>query len=323
MGTASETAAHHLVRQVPTARMGERVGAVLDRLPGERFDITEMVCVVDGNGLLKGIIRLPDLLAASAELRVEAVMIGEPPAVLPEEDQEAVAEKALKNGLTAIPVIDLQGVFLGLVPPLTLMRILRREHVQDLERFTGILDGTNAAREALEDHPLRRVRHRLPWLLVGLFGSSLATFIVARFEQVLTDRVAVAFFIPGLVYLADAIGTQTEAIAVRGLSFSPHSLRQLLCWELLTGALIGSLLGLLAFPAIVVFFGDIRLAIAVLMALLAAGCSAAGVGLFFPWLLSRMGLDPAFGSGPLATIFQDILSLLVYFLIVVALLPPA
>jgi magnesium transporter len=63
-------------------------------------------------------------------------------------------------------------------------------------------------------------RDRLPWLLVGLMGSVLATFVMTRFEHTLQSQVVIAFFVPGLVYLADAIGTQTEAIAVRGLSLS-------------------------------------------------------------------------------------------------------
>lgn len=86
------------------------------------------------------------------------------------------------------------------------------------------------------------------------------------------------------------------------------------------GLLIGLVLGALAFPAVLLGYGDMRLALAVGAAILVAGGIATSVGLVFPWLLMRFGTDPAFGSGPVATIIQDVLSLLTYFLIVTVLL---
>jgi magnesium transporter len=139
---------------------------------------------------------------------------------------------------------------------------------------------------------------------------------MARFEHLLKARLAVAFFIPGIVYLADAIGTQTEAIAVRGLSLSRASLRDLLTGELRTGLLIGTVLGALSFPAVFLAFGDGWLALAVALALLTAGTTATTIGLLFPWVLAYAGKDPALGSGPVATIIQDVLSLLIYFMLV-------
>jgi magnesium transporter len=236
--------------------------------------------------------------------------------VSPEEDQEQVAGVAIQHGIAEVPVVDAQGRFLGVVPPLALIEILRREHVEDLHRFTGILSENSHARSALEAPAIRRARDRLPWLLVGLLGSILATFVVSRFEQALEARVAIAFFVPGLVYLADAIGTQTEAVAVRGLSFSNAPLRVLLAGELKAGLLIGLILGVLILPAVWVVFGDLCLAVAVALALFAAGGVATSIGLFLPWLLSQAGKDPAFGSGPVATIIQDVLSLLIYFTII-------
>jgi magnesium transporter len=80
-----------------------------------------------------------------------------------------------------------------------------------------------------------------------------------------------------------------------------------------TGALIGLVLAALALPMVWAVFGEIRLAVAVALALGAASTIAAMLGLVLPWLLSRLRLDPAYGSGPLATIIQDVLSLLIYF----------
>jgi magnesium transporter len=143
---------------------------------------------------------------------------------------------------------------------------------------------------------------------------------VAQFETVLAANVAIAFFVPGIVYLADAIGTQTEAITVRGLSLSHARIGVLLAGEMRTGLLMGLLLGVIAAGAAWLLVGDARLALAVGLSLLVASALAASIGLALPWLLDRFGRDPAYGSGPLATILQDLLSIAVYFLVVEALL---
>jgi len=88
--------------------------------------------------------------------------------------------------------------------------------------------------------------------------------------------------------------------------------------ELATGAMLGILLGLAVIPAALWLGASTGLAVAVAVALFAAGATASGVGLVFPWILSRLGLDPAYGSGPVATVVQDLLTLLVYFACVVA-----
>ncbi|HSC94467.1 MAG TPA: magnesium transporter, partial [Burkholderiales bacterium] len=156
-------------------------------------------------------------------------------------------------------------------------------------------------------------RHRLPWLIAGLAGGAVATAAMAGFEATIERVVAVAFFVPALVYLADAIGTQSEAIAVRGLSLTRAGIRHLLAGELRTGMLIGVALAVIAFPLVVIAFGDARLAAAVSTSIFIAGSVAAGIGIGLPWLLARRGLDPAYGSGPVATVIQDILTILVYF----------
>jgi magnesium transporter len=163
---------------------------------------------------------------------------------------------------------------------------------------------------------MRRVRHRLPWLLAGLGGAALATAAMAGFESTLSTHIAVAFFVPGIVYLADAIGTQSEAVAVRGLSLTRAGIGHLLGGELRTGMAIGAMLGLVAFLPVWVAFGELRLAASVAIAIFAAGAMAAALGLLLPWLIAWLGRDPALGSGPLATVIQDILSLLVYLTVV-------
>lgn len=150
-------------------------------------------------------------------------------------------------------------------------------------------------------------------------GSALATAMMTRFEAALALHIAVAFFIPAIVYLADAIGTQSEAVAVRGISLTSADLAQLLVSELCTGVLLGVALGSLAYPLVWLAFGSSALAATVATALVAASSIATTIGFLLPWLFARLGYDPALGSGPVATVVQDVLSLLIYFLIASAL----
>ena len=309
-----ETSADHVDPQAVLAHPGETAVVVRARIRQRHRANWDLVCVVEQDGRLLGTLTATELLALPDDADLgAAAMRRHGPRVLPGTDQEMMASMALHHGVAAVPVVDSVGRLVGVVGPARLMAILRREHVEDLHRLAGITREADHAREAIEEPPLRRARHRLPWLIVGLGGSMVATFVVARFESALTAKPALAFFVPGLVYLADAIGTQSEAVAVRGLSLSHVSLARLIGGELRTGLLIGLVLALLAFPMVWLAFGELRLAAAVTIALAGASTLASVLGLLLPWLLARFGSDPAYGSGPLATIVQDVLSLLIYF----------
>jgi magnesium transporter len=164
---------------------------------------------------------------------------------------------------------------------------------------------------AAEEPLARRLVHRLPWLAIGLLGAAFSAWLLGLFEGRLSDDVRLAFFIPGVVYLADAVGTQTEALVIRGLSVGVP-FRRTMRLEAMTGPIIGGLLGAASFPAVWLAWGA-TLALTVSLSLVAACAMATVVGVALPWAMARSGRDPAFGSGPLATVVQDLLSLLTYF----------
>ena len=311
----AETAARHLARRVPTASASASADEALSALRQQTFDTADAIYVVDADRRLEGLVPMLRLLSAPGSASIAEIMVRDPPRCHAGTDQEHVAMMARRHRVSSVPVVDDGGRLLGVVPALAILDVLRREHIEDLHRLAGIVRETSHVLDALEEPPVRRLRHRLPWLMVGLGGSVLATAVVAQFEAALNERVALAFFIPAIVYLADAIGTQTETITVRGLSLGLPPFRRLLAGEIGTGLLIGLVLGGLAIPAVLLAFGDAWLALAVGIAILVAGTIATSVGLVFPWLLARFGADPAFGSGPVATIVQDVLSLLTYFVV--------
>jgi magnesium transporter len=82
--------------------------------------------------------------------------------------------------------------------------------------------------------------------------------------------------------------------------------------EIVTGVLLGAVLGAISYPLVMAWFGS-EVALTVAASICTASTVATAVAMFLPWLLSRVGLDPAFGSGPLSTVVQDLLSLTIYF----------
>jgi magnesium transporter len=311
----SETAGHLALRRVPVVPATESVGGVRGLLRSENFETVDLVLLTDPSGRYIASVELRRLVECDDTTALESIGRADWPVVPAELDQEQAADIAIGRSVTVLPVIASNGRPIGLIPAHTLLDVLGREHSEDIYLMAGIMRDKAGARHALEDPPLRRVASRLPWLLAGLALSSVATAVMVRFETALQSNVMIAFFIPGLVYLTDAIGTQTEAIAVRGLSVRSKPLLKLLWSEIVTGGTIGAVLGLAAMLAVGLVFGNIAIAVGVGISLAAAGVLASGIGLLFPWTLSRIGLDPAFGAGPVATIVQDVLTIVIYFLV--------
>jgi magnesium transporter len=263
-----------------------------------------------------GVVKIEDLLAAPGRTVLGDLMDRDAPVVAPGIDQEVAAWRAVRHAESALAVVNTDGHFVGLIPPHRLLAVLLSEHEEDLSRLGGFTRSTAAARSTSEEPVPRRFRHRFPWLLVGLVGALLAADFVGWFESELQHKVMLAFFIPGIVYLADAVGTQTETVVVRGLSVGV-GFRKMVGRELLAGLAIGSALAAVAGPLVWLRWGEADVALAVGLSVLGACSTATLAAMTLPWLLDTLGLDPAFGSGPLATVIQDLLSILIYFAIAV------
>ena len=178
---------------------------------------------------------------------------------------------------------------------------------------------TNQQKEYTEEDVIKEridhlIEHRIPWLFLGLLGGLLTTVIVSKYEAILSADVRLAFFIPIIVYLSDAIGTQTETIYVRELSenkeinFAKYIFKESVIGFGL-GIISGTLLGLFAAYWLTSSAIGFTLGLTMLINLTFAPVLA----VFIPNILYKRRADPALGSGPIATIIQDLLSLLVYF----------
>ena len=311
----AEDADWHATRRVPTATPEQRAGALRAGLIGQTFDCADDIAVLDGPRLV-GIIPIEALIAARDDATAASIMDPGPPVIAPGVDQELVAHEMARRGASSAAVVDDDGSFVGLISPHQMLAVLVQEHDEDLARIGGFTAGTGQARRAAEEPVGRRLLHRLPWLLLGLLGAMGSAVIVGAFEEELQRNVLLAVFVPAVVYMADAVGTQTEAVLIRGMSVGV-SVRSVIRREFATGVLIGGLIAAVFFPFALIGWGDGDVALAVALALLGACSIATIVAAGLPWLFQRTGTDPAFGSGPLATVVQDLLSIATYFAIAV------
>jgi len=313
----SEVAAEHATLRVPTAGPQDRAGAVRAGLFGNAFDCADDIAVLD-DGDLVGLVPIELLLAAAQDAPIASIMDADPPVLAPGVDQELVAHEMVRRGESSVAVVHADGTFAGLISPHQMLSVLLLEHDEDLARIGGITAGTGQARRAAQEAVGQRLRHRLPWLVLGLIGAMASAVIVGAFEEQLQRNVLLAIFVPAVVYMADAVGTQTEAVLIRGMA-AGVSVRDVIRRELISGVLIGGLMAAAFFPFALAGWGDSQVALAVALALLAACSIATVVAAALPWLFQRTGADPAFGSGPLATVVQDLLSIATYFAIAIPL----
>jgi magnesium transporter len=154
---------------------------------------------------------------------------------------------------------------------------------------------------------------RLPWLIVGLLGGIVTSVIVSNYEEILQQNVHLAFFIPVIVYLSDAVGTQTETIYVRQLKGRVSKFSKYFVKETLLGMSLGSIFGVSLGVFSYWWLSDWEVSVTVGLATFINVTIAPVLAVLIPTILAHEHTDPALGAGPFATIIQDLLTLLIYF----------
>lgn len=307
---------------VPTCKRHDPYEHLVKLVRDGKWQSTRNIYVVDSENKLHGYIDVRELLSAKPGMRAEDIMHEATQTLRAHADQEKAVFLAVKEDVVTIPVIDKENHFLGTITAHSIIDIMHEEHIEDALLGAGIRGhGADIIKLASERAGLV-VRTRAPWLVLGLvFGLSLG-FIASFFEETLSRSIALAYFIPVVAYIAGSVGTQTSTITVRALSTLKLSYTRYAAKEFTIGLLLGAMLGLLA--GIGAFFisqsGEVALTVGI--ALFAACTTAALLASFVPFMLQRLGKDPALGSGPLANAFQDIASIVIYFLVAITIVSP-
>lgn len=315
-----DTAGDQMIIKIPKVSENSTVKDVLEILAKGSWDSISLVYVLDEKDYLVGYVSIKKLIAAQEEKTMKEILEKIPVVVESSDDQEKVVYLAIEHDLKAVPVVDKNKNLLGIVPADHIIDILHKEHLEDFLRFSGIRSKGEELFEIVGQRILGLVGLRLPWLLVGLAGGVIATSVVSFFEFSLKKEIALAFFIPVIAYMGDAIGTQTETIFIRSLSLVRLNLAKYVLKEFFTGLIIGFVCGVLAFFFTLFWLSSIKIAVIVGLSLLVSMAVASVLAIVIPLFLYKLGKDPAIGSGPFTTALQDIASLLIYFSIALIIL---
>ncbi len=277
------------------------------------------VYVVDEDRRLCGLLKLRDLLLNENDTPVSSLMREVPARVGPDTDQEEVLALATRLDLQTIPVVDDDDRVIGRITVDELAEIVRDEAEEDMMIMGGV------APDALPDDSVRKIiRGRLPWLVGGLVGASMAGVVVGGFEDKLRQAAILATFIPVVTAMAGNSGIQASTVTVQGLAagnvwrgdIGSRMLKEFI-GALINGTLVAVLLALLV-VLISQFFSILdpeRLAVAAGLSVAAVTIMAAMLGAAVPLLLDRLGVDPAVATGVFITTANDIFGVIVYFLI--------
>lgn len=311
--TPKETAASVMTEAIPMVPPRATAAQTLRyiRRHAKTLETLAYVYVADADRRLVGVISLKVLLAAPGSSRANTLMSENPITVTAADDQEYVAQLALKHQLKAVPVLDREGRLAGAVPSHVILRILQIEYEEDALQAAGV---PVEALQATEQRVLWQAWHRLPWLLIGMAGGVVAAVLIERFEAALAQEVLLAAFIPIVVYLADAAGVQVQTIYIRLLARQQQlpTLRYM-SREFMTSVVIAAVLGVSTFVLVAVWFDAGALAAIVAMSVMLSVVFAGAAALILPWLFTILHRDPAVASGPMSTIIIDITSIVIYF----------
>lgn len=326
MSHVNESAGRILTKAVPCVAE-DATAAQVERLlrdQSEDFETINYLYVVSKEQILKGVLSVRELFRLPNQAKIGDFMQKKIISVRPHTDQERVAQVALKHNLKAVPVVTKEGEFLGVVSSDTILSVLNQEHTEDVLRFAGVRHKhtkTAPGELLLSGSPFMHVRLRLPWLVLGLVGGVAAAVVVGWFESTLAEQLILAAFIPAIVYMADAVGSQTQMLFIRALSVDETlSVGKYLKRELIVNFLLGLVLSVLAFCLSFVWLQSILVSSILGISIFLTVWFTVIVAIALPWFFSRAGQDPAVASGPLATVVRDIVSLCIYLLVATTLL---
>jgi len=270
---------------------------------------------------LLGVVSFRELFAAPPEQLVRDIMHVDLVTVTEETDQEAVAHLLVDEGLLAIPVVDAAGRMKGVVTADDVVDVVQEEATEDIQKIGGS--------EALDEPYLRigltdMVRKRGRWLVVLFVGEMLTATAMGFFEKEIARAVILALFVPLIISSGGNSGSQAATLVIRAMALGEVRIRD--WWrvarrELLTGLALGLVLGLIGLVRILVWqaVGQVYGEHYLLVALTVAG-SLVGVVMFgtlagsmLPFVLRRIGADPASASAPFVATLVDVSGLVIYF----------
>ena len=300
-----------------------KVREVLDhiRANGQQSDSIDTLYVVDAKGKLVDEISIKQILLASPDEEIASLMNFTFESLDAHADQELAVELFRKYDRPTLPVVDSQGVLLGIVTVDDILDVQEEEVTEDIQKLGGS--------EALEDPYIKTpvitlIRKRAHWLIILFLGEMLTTSAMAQYEGEIQRAVVLALFVPLIISSGGNSGSQASTIIIRALAVGEIRLRDWLHVfkrELIAGGVLGIILGIVGFLRVVIWsqfspiYGEqyMRLALTVLFSLTGVVALGSVSGAMLPFALKRFNLDPATSSAPFVATIVDVAGLVLYF----------
>ena len=294
----------------------------------EQLETIYYVYVIDDQQRLVGVVSIKQLFAAKPDKTVRDVMRADVVSVGEHMDQEAVSRIFARHDLLAIPVVDAERRMKGLVTVDDIVDVVQEEATEDAQKFGGM--------EALDAPYLKvgfmpMVKRRAGWLAALFLGEMLTATALAYFEAEIARAVVLALFMPLIISSGGNSGSQASTLVIRAMALGEVKLRdwwRVMRREIGAGLMLGVVLGSIGFLRIVAWqavspiYGEhyVLVALTVLISLVGVVMFGTLAGSLLPFLLRRLGLDPASASAPFVATLSDVTGLIIYFTVAALLL---
>ncbi|MEM3979855.1 MAG: magnesium transporter [Ignisphaera sp.] len=306
--------------------VGEAIDLYIQKTKLGLYDKHNYIYIVDKDRKLIGYIDIRSLLIKPRNLKLRDCVEKVNVYVDPFSDREEAARKAIEYDLIEVPVVDLDGRFLGIVSLDDLLDVVVSEHTEDLLKYGGIIEVIRGS--YITAKPFKLALRRIP-MIVYLYLVNLVTgSIVASFVDVIQRVAILAAFMPILADNSGNIGSQASALILRGLvtgeiKLTKGDVAKVLLKEFTTTTIMLLFLAPLAFAIgfTIPFISAkslvyaIRIALVVAIALITSCYVADVIGALLPILLAKLRVDPATASAPVVTSIGDIVTVMTYFTI--------
>jgi len=289
----------------------------------DKLENVYYVYVNDSERKLVGVVSLRELFAAPSDRTVRDVMSTDLVTARADMDQEELSRLFAAHDLQAIPVVDATGRMQGIVTVDDIVDVLREEATEDIQKIGGT--------EALEAPYLQvkyesMLRKRVVWLAVLFVGELLTATAMSRFEHEIAKAVVLSVFIPLIISSGGNSGSQASTLVIRAMALGEVKLGdwwRVVHREVVQGVSIGSILGVIGLGRVFVWEAlfhsyaphTVRLAFTVAISVMGVVTFGTIAGSMLPFLLRRIGLDPASASAPFVATLVDVTGIVIYFTI--------
>ncbi|NLC22485.1 MAG: magnesium transporter [Halomonadaceae bacterium] len=275
--------------------------------------------VIDSQGKLAGTLSLRQLMVARPGAKVDDIMINDVISVIVDEVQEHVARLVARYDMLAVPVIDHDARLVGIVTHDDAMDVAEEEATEDFHKGMSI----GQLEDGVSRVPLWSLyRKRVTWLVLLVFANLFSGAGIAYFEDTIAAQVVLVFFLPLLIGSGGNAGAQAATLMVRGMATGDVGVKdwgKLLGRELMVAGALGLTMALAVAP-IGVMRGGEAVALIVATSMVTIVLFGSLLGMCLPFILNRVGWDPATASAPLVTTLIDASGVLIYFSIATAVL---